>query len=114
MFVSAGSMLQLVVALTFSIAFGVLSAWFQPYGAGHGGAHIVVGSGSMAAEILTNVCGAANGAANIFKVGTEVTILLTLTLAVLLRFDLRRVAHCCLESYSFCLSVVILSPRVPD
>jgi hypothetical protein len=37
-------MLQLVVALTFSIAFATLSAWFQPYGAGHGGGHTAAGS----------------------------------------------------------------------
>ena len=61
MFVSPGSMLQLVVALIFSLGFGFASAWFQPY---------------------------ANDAANMFKTGTEITLLMTLTLAVMLRFDL--------------------------
>ena len=61
MFVSPGSVLQLVVALLFSLGFGFASAWYQPY---------------------------ASDAANMFKVGTEITLLMTLTLAILLRFDL--------------------------
>jgi hypothetical protein len=46
MFVSPGSLFQLVVALLFSLGFGFAAAWFQPY---------------------------VFGAANIFKVGVEMT-----------------------------------------
>jgi hypothetical protein len=61
MFVSPGSLLQIVVALLACLGFMTASAWYQPYVA---------------------------GAANYFKVATEVTLLVTLTLAVMLRFDL--------------------------
>jgi hypothetical protein len=61
MFVSPGSLLQVVVALLTCLCFMTASAWYQPY---------------------------VSGAANMFKVGTEVSLLVTLTLAVMLRFDL--------------------------
>jgi hypothetical protein len=61
MFVSPGSLMQLVVALIFCLGFLTSTAWLQPYGA---------------------------PAANMFKVGAESTLSLTLTLAVMLRFDL--------------------------
>jgi hypothetical protein len=60
MFVKKGSLVQLVLALLGSLVFGFASAWLQPY---------------------------ASGAANVFKVGTEMALLMTLTLAILLRVD---------------------------
>jgi hypothetical protein len=61
MFVSPGSLLQLVVALAFCLGFLTGTAWLQPYGA---------------------------RAANMFKVGAECALSLTLTFAIMLRFDL--------------------------
>jgi hypothetical protein len=61
MFVSPGSLFQLVVGIILCIGFGFSAAWFQPY---------------------------VSGTANIFKVGTEVTLLVTLVLAVMLKIDL--------------------------
>ena len=49
---------QVVVALLLSIGFGFASAWYQPYAA---------------------------QAANIFKAGTEMTLVITLTMVILLR-----------------------------
>ena len=51
MFVSPGSLMQIVVALLACLGFMTASAWYQPY---------------------------VSGAANYFKVGTEVTLLVTL------------------------------------
>jgi hypothetical protein len=61
MFVNPGSLLQLVIALLFSLFFLAASAWFQPY---------------------------ASPAANMFKVGSELALVMTLALAVMLRIDL--------------------------
>lgn len=62
-FVRPGSLLQIVVALASSLAFGFAAAWYRPY---------------------------INGAANAFKVATEITLTLTLTFATMLRFDLSK------------------------
>jgi hypothetical protein len=82
MFVSPGSMLQLVVALVFSIGFLTASAWLEPYGPFNSRIHVASPPLNSTSQM------AASRAANIFKVGTEVTILLTLTMSILLRFDL--------------------------
>ena len=69
MFVSAGSVFQLVVGIILCIGFGFSAAWFQPY---------------------------VSGTANIFKVGTEVTLLVTMVLAVMLKIDLSNETMPCL------------------
>jgi hypothetical protein len=61
MFVSPGSLMQLVVALVFCLGFLTSTAWLQPYGA---------------------------RAANMFKVGAESALSMMLILAIMLRFDL--------------------------
>ena len=60
-FVSRGSFFQLVLTTLMCIGFGFSAAWFQPY---------------------------SSRAANMFKVGTEATLLITLSIAGLLRVDL--------------------------
>ena len=62
-FVVPGSLLQIIVALISSLLFGFASAWYQPF---------------------------QNGAANVFKVATELTLVCTLTFATMLRFDLTK------------------------
>jgi hypothetical protein len=69
MFLSPGSLFQLVVGIVLCIAFGFSAAWFRPY---------------------------VSGVANIFKVGTEVTLLVTLVLAVMLKIDLSTEALPCI------------------
>lgn len=61
MFFRKGSLLQLFVAITISIGFTSATAWFQPY-----------------RDIMPNC----------FKMGTEMALLFTLILAVLLKVDL--------------------------
>jgi hypothetical protein len=63
MFVSRGSLFHLVVALMFSICSSLAVAWYQPY---------------------------ASPKANIFKVGAEASLSITLALAAILRVDLSR------------------------
>ena len=60
-FVSRGSFFQLVVTTLLCIGFGFTAAWFQPY---------------------------SSRAANMFKVGTEATLLITLSIAGFIRVDL--------------------------
>ena len=62
-FVSRGSVSQLVVAIVISIASLTASAWCQPY---------------------------ADPRANVFKAATEVSILITLVMCVLLKVDLEK------------------------
>ena len=69
MFVSPGSLFQLVIGIILCIGFGFSAAWFQPY---------------------------VSGTANIFKVGTEVTLLVTMVLAVMLKIDLSAETMPCL------------------
>jgi hypothetical protein len=61
MFVSKGSLFQIVVALFFSLGFAFSAAWCQPY---------------------------ANQKANMYKVAVEISLIATLTLGLMLRFDL--------------------------
>ena len=69
MFVSPGSLFQLVIGIILSVGFGFSAAWFQPY---------------------------VSGTANIFKVGTEVTLLVTMVLAAMLKVDLSTETMPCL------------------
>ena len=61
MFVSIGSLLQMVVALLFTLAFSFTAAWCQPF---------------------------VDERANLFKIATELCLIVTLSLGILLRFDL--------------------------
>jgi hypothetical protein len=61
MFVSIGSLLQMVVALLFTLAFSFTAAWCQPF---------------------------VDQRANLFKIATELCLIVSLSLGILLRFDL--------------------------
>lgn len=63
MFFSKGSLAQLVLAMVVCVGFLCAATWWQPY---------------------------ASRTANLFKVGSEVSLLVTLMLAVLLKIDLSK------------------------
>eukprot|EP01051_Picozoa_sp_SAG22_P017257 SAG22_NODE_2618_length_2370_cov_6.088948_2_plen_163_part_00 len=65
-FVSRGSLFQIVVAQLLTLCFGFAACWYQPY---------------------------VNGAANIFKAGTELALLATLMFATMMRIDLVNEPH---------------------
>ena len=63
MFFNKGSLFQLVVAQAFCLAFLFAATWFRPF---------------------------VSSVANLFKVGTEVALLMTLNLVALLKIDLSK------------------------
>lgn len=77
-FFRKGSLFQLVAAMTFCLGFLCTAAWLQPY---------------------------ASRTANLFKVGSEASLLVTLMLVVLLKIDLEKEDI----SESFLSSLLLLS-----
>ena len=98
MFVAPGSLFQIVVANLVSLGFAFASAWYQPYEVCRCIFNHLWPSETTTVAVLncsTAVCchlrchwQHQNGAANIFKVGTEIALLATLSFAVMLRIDL--------------------------
>ena len=79
-FVSRGTIFQIIITALMCLGFGTASAWFEPY---------------------------AEPAANLFKVATETSLLVTIILSVLLKVRL-----CCLYTARKRL-IIIMTPAVP-